>query len=63
MGEVERKRRIGHLQGVRNRACRHAFSASLDEQAEQRQAVFLRQSTKRCDGAIAVHFRLRVKFR
>jgi len=50
VGEVEGQRRIRDTKLIGNRAGRHPVRTRLDEQAEEGEAMFLRERTQGGDG-------------
>ena len=55
LGKVEGQRAVRNAERISDRARRHAFVSSLNEQAEQGEAVLLRKRGERFDGIGSPH--------
>jgi hypothetical protein len=55
LGKVEGQRAVRNAKRISDRARRHAFVSSLNEQAEQGEAMFLRERAERFDGVGRPH--------
>ena len=55
LGKVEGQRAVRNAERISDRARRHAFVSSLNEQTEQGEAMFLRKRGERFDGVGRSH--------